>query len=871
MNIISYLESKKIDYKLTSGNQEATFPCPVCGEKGKFYVNTENGAFICFRGSCDTKGGWKDLVKLLGDSEGSINIDAQEEPRDIQDPEPIPSEIIEEYHQSLLNSYTSFEKYLTEKRGYTIETIKKFKLGWGNRCLLIPIYDEKGNCVNFIQKPDPTRPNPSKSMFSITGRGRMRLFNIQVLLGEVKPDEVIICEGMWDCMKLTQEGYIAVSSTTGAGSFKAEWLPLFEGVKKIYICQDNDTNSAGQKGSLKIAKMFQDQKIETYLVNLPNPKLGIEEKIDITDFFVKLGKSKEHFDLLLQTAQPLALAENEKKYRLADYLCEIAIGAGVKVFLNNEDPYIVLPNEPLVAYPLVGGKFRGWLKARYWDLKERGFNGEAFKEVVDTLSAKAYHNGTEIRLWNRVAMVENTIYYDMGDGRRVVKIDKEDWEVTTKAPVVFRRFSQQLPQIDPDREGNLAEVTKFVNLKNNKDRLLYLTYLVTGLNPTIPRALLTIYGDQGSAKSTALRITRCIIDPSNAGSNHPSRAGNLLSPPKDDTDLAGKSSHHYCLYFDNLSYCPDWMSDAFARLITGASFTKRKLYTDSDEVTFSEMPLVGISGITLVAEKPDLLDRLLILEMERISPDKRKTEKEFWKDFELALPKILGGLFTTLSKTLGLIDTLDLGNLPRMADYANFATAVAIALGSNKEDFLLAFNQNIERQNQSVVDSSPVAQTIILFMEDKNEEWEGSSSQLYSELSERAVTLKLSVGGRDGFPKDPKWLWRKIQVVRSNLADLGIQVHREVRKEASFIKIFRRSNDSGNDTTHTTDTLPVSKIDGNSVEEKIGVTTPPELTMATNVTEATFPTSDDDDSRNSFEIAKEVFGVDEPTQQDLQI
>ena len=41
-------------------------------------------------------------------------------------------------------------------------------------------------------------------------------------------------------------------------------------------------------------------------------KKGIEEKIDVTDFFTKLGKTKEHFDLLLQTAQPFTEEEKEE-------------------------------------------------------------------------------------------------------------------------------------------------------------------------------------------------------------------------------------------------------------------------------------------------------------------------------------------------------------------------------------------------------------------------------------------------------------------------------------------------------------------------------------------------------------------------------
>lgn len=843
MNILAYLDSKNISYRLASGDTEAVFPCPICGGD-KFYVNTETGAFICFRASCDTRGSWKDLVGLLGDTEGEINIEVPEKPREIQDPEPISPETVEEYHQSLLRGYISFEKYFTEKRGYTIETIKKFRLGWDNRCILIPIYNERGNCINFKHKPDPTRPNPSKGMFSITGRGRMRLFNAQVLLREQKPDEVIICEGEWDCIKLDQEGYTAASSTGGAGGFKPEWLPLFKGIKKIFICQDNDINGAGQNGARKIAKMFYDQGITPFIVNLPNPQAGMEENIDITDFFTKLGRTKEDFDLLIQTAQPFQPPEREEKFRLADYLCELAVGAGMKIFLDqNDDVLLVFPEEPLAAYPLNEGKFRGWLSSRCIETRGTGFSGDTYKEVKDTFYAKAHHQGKVLQLWNRVAMVDEIVYYDLGDGRRVVKIDKTGWEITHKTPVKFKRFTHQLKQEDPIK-GNLKEVLNFVNLKNERDRLLYLTYLVTGLNPIIPRALLTIYGDQGSAKSTASRVTRCVLDPSNAGTHHPSKAGNLLSPPKDESDLANKALRHYCLYFDNLSYCPDWMSDSFARLITGSSFSKRKLYTDMDEVTVNTMPLLAMNGISLIAEKPDLLDRLLILEMERIPEEVRKTEREFWENFNQALPRVLGGLFTTLSKTLAIAGELNLEHLPRMADYATFATAAAIALGSTQEEFLLAFNQNIKRQNQSAIDSSPVAQVILQFMDDKDE-WEGTSSDLHKKLMELALNSNLKVGGSNSFPKASNWLWHKIQIVRPNLDSFGIKAQHGESKASSTIKLTKSSKNGENTTTSSDTAISGSIVDGNiggnTRDEEVNIATNPKAEMATVATMAVNP------------------------------
>jgi len=826
MNILSYLDSKRLDYKLVSGNKEATFPCPKCGEKNKFYVNVDTGAFICFRGSCDTQGGLKDLVELLGDKTSEVDIKTSDKAHEIKDPEPIPQEVIDEYHRILLERYESFKKYFTEERGYSVETVKQFKLGWGSQRILIPIFDEKGNCVNYKQKPDPTRPNHSKGMFSIPGRGRMRLFNSVVLLEEKKPSEVIICEGEWDCMKLTQEGYVAVSSTGGAGTFKPEWIPLFEGVGKIYICQDIDENQAGQKGAKKIAKLFSDQQITTYIVNLPNPRKGLEEKVDVTDFFTRLIKTKEHFDLLLQTAQPFS--EEEKKdndKNLVDYLCELAIGAGIILFLDkNNEAYFILPDEPLVAYPLNGSKLRGWLSSLYMEAANKGFSGNIFKEVVDNLLARAIYEGNTLQLWNRTAIVDDVIYYDLGDGRRVVKIDKTGWEIVYRAPVRFVRFTHQFPQVEPI-EGNLSDVLQFINLKNEKDKLLYLTYIVTALNPGISRVLIAINGDQGSAKSTALRVTRSILDPSNAGTYHPSKTGNLLSPPKDEEDLAIKSSRHYCLFFDNLSYCPSWMSDAFARLITGASFSKRKLYENTDEIVINAMPLLGMDGITLVAEKPDLLDRLLILELERISEDERKTEKEFWIKFQEILPQILGGLFTVLSKTLEVAETLKLKQKPRMADYAVFATAAAIVLGSSEEEFFQAFTRNIQKQNQSAVNSSPVAQTILKFMDDKSS-WEGPVSSLYQLLKEFATQEGLIMGGPNGFPKSSNWLWKKIQIIRPNLNSLGIEVKHNESNVSSIINITKNSKFSENVTTASGKDNSNSMVEAVVTEETVATNSP---------------------------------------------
>lgn len=47
---------------------------------------------------------------------------------------------------------------------------------------------------------------------------------------------------------------------------------------------------------------------------------------------------------------------------------------------------------------------------------------------------------------------------------------------------------------------------------------------------------------------------------------------------------------------------------------------------------------MSLNGINIVATRPDLLDRSILLELERIPKTERKTEKEIEEEFEKDLP-----------------------------------------------------------------------------------------------------------------------------------------------------------------------------------------------------------------------------------------
>jgi DNA primase len=115
-----------------------------------------------------------------------------------------------------------------------------------------------------------------------------------------KPEQIVICEGEFDRLVLEGRGFSAVTSTGGAGVFRPEWAEAFREVPNVYLCFDND--AAGRSGAERVARLIPRARI----VRLP---AEVGEHGDVTDFFVRLGRSREDFLRLLEEAQPVPVQE----------------------------------------------------------------------------------------------------------------------------------------------------------------------------------------------------------------------------------------------------------------------------------------------------------------------------------------------------------------------------------------------------------------------------------------------------------------------------------------------------------------------------------------------------------------------------------
>ncbi len=235
----------------------------------------------------------------------------------------------------------------------------------------------------------------------------------------------------------------------------------------------------------------------------------------------------------------------------------------------------------------------------------------------------------------------------------------------------------------------------------------------------------------------------------------------------------------------NVSWITKAVSDSLAMMITGGGTISRKLYSDSEIVTTDLKSCIALNGINLAIREPDLLERSLIIETKRL--EAVKSEEQLKKDFELGKPRILGGLFSLVVATLQNLSDESSGTF-RMADYYRYASAAAVSLGLSRAQFEQMFQQNINRQNEAAIESSPLAQVIVDFMADRAIAVETRSSELYTQLTERAK----EIGVDKGMPRGANNLWKALNLLRIDLEAVGIDIERISRSDGSYIRMVNK-------------------------------------------------------------------------------
>jgi hypothetical protein len=449
----------------------------------------------------------------------------------------------------------------------------------------------------------------------------------------------------------------------------------------------------------------------------------------------------------------------------ADKLIAAVLEAGVELFHSPEgDGYASFPVcAHLETWSLRTRKFREWIILQYFQREGRAPGGQALQVALNTLIAKACYEGEERQVFIRTAAYNGSVYIDLANQSwQCVEITPSGWQVLNEPPVRFvrRRGMRALPV--PLRGGCLATLRQFVNVAGDADWVLSVSWLLAALRPSGPYPLLVLHGPQGSAKSTTARLLRDFVDPN---------AAPIRSEPKDPRDLMIAATNGWVIALDNLSYVPAWLSDALCRLATGGGFATRELYSDSEEVLFEAMRPVILTGIEELATRGDLLDRSIVLYLPSIPDGGRRAEQDFWREFETERPAILGALFDAFSTALRNLPTTKLDCLPRMADFALWATAAEEAI-AQKGAFWQAYHGNQQDANEIALEGSLVAGAVEQFMLTQ-----GGFQGTCSELLEVLTNLIGEEKRRErNWPKNAQALSGRLRRLSSNLRRAGIAV-----------------------------------------------------------------------------------------------
>ena len=495
--------------------------------------------------------------------------------------------------------------------------------------------------------------------------------------------------------------------------------------------------------------------------------------------------------------------EKEERCNQADRLIGYALEGVQQLFVDQHGaPHALIDGEPV---PLTSRCY-SWLRRLMWEKEGRSVSGEYLKMAAGTLAAHAEFSGESRELYARAAWRDGALYYELGPGK-VVRIGPGGWTFKANPPVLFRRYVNLKALPEPEAGGSLDVLDELVNLKSDRDRRLFKAYLVTLPLEHVGRPIFNASGAMGSGKTTIGRVAKRTWDPT--------------APETvrfDPRDFLQKAMHAYIVMLDNQNTIPEWAADTLCRLVTGEADSKRRLYTDDEDVIIELRRAAILNGINVPTERGDVLDRSLVVELERIPDRDRKTEEQLWELFAREHPGLLGALFDTLSKAIALKPSIKLSRRPRLADWGEHAASVYEVMGWGAETFLKDWDEVVRVQNQATLDGSPVAQAIIKFMEDK-EEYVGTSSELHSKLKVVAATLGVDVDRDKAWPKSARWLWRRIKEVLPLLVAAGMEAGRAEDRSGTKITLRKMPKSVATDATGDENPLGKAKTGGNTSQD----------------------------------------------------
>ncbi len=387
-------------------------------------------------------------------------------------------------------------------------------------------------------------------------------------------------------------------------------------------------------------------------------------------------------------------------------------------------PYAVCEDNPLVR-PLRGeDSFRRYLAS--WQYSETG-NVPSQGALADALLVlEGTADDTDpVEVYQRVApLAQGGVLIDLGRrDEQIVEVTAQGWCVRplqAQDPLVKRSPTLGVMAI-PMRGGTLEPLWSVLNVRE-ADRPLLIAWMVAAFLIGVAQPLLLLRGEQGTGKTTAAKMMMTLLDPG---------AGGLAAPPRNEQDWAVTAADRTVVGLDNLSTILPWQSDAFCRAVTGDQVVARQLYTNGGRFISRIQCALVITSIDPGAIKGDLAERLMPIELERITTG-RLREEDMLQEFQAALPMALGAILDLVVVALDLMPQIGAPaeGWPRMADFATVMAALDQVGGTNA---LTTYIQVVKDTQADVAAGDPLVDRVLWLLAGDTV-WRGSASELLMAL-----------------------------------------------------------------------------------------------------------------------------------------
>ena len=498
-----------------------------------------------------------------------------------------------------------------------------------------------------------------------------------------------------------------------------------------------------------------------------SPASAMEVITVATETLASLGF--ENLTTVLSSSIETMLRQGQQKPTQAQRLVELVIALGVELWNDGEgEAYLTAEVDGGPEnLPVRSRRASALLRRLYYEENGGVLRANVILDATALLEAQALFEGETYEVAVRVGKQGDSVYLDLAtDSGDVIRIDEHGWRVVSDPPIRFRRPHGILPLPTPIPGGVIEQLRPFLNLGGDADFLLVVGFIIGSLNPRGPYPVLVLRGEQGSAKSSAERILKSVVDPSIAP---------LRSLPRDERDLMISARNSWILAFDNLSGLSDRMSDALCRLSTGGGLATRELYTDLDEIIFDARRPLILNGIETVANREDLRDRAIILTLPPLGEGRYRSERELLEEFEGVHAKLLGVILDAVSTAIRGRRSFEIsGPLPRMVDFALWAAAGIEAMGVSGAAFLEAYTRSRDEAQEENVLDNPLSAAIHQFALDGG--WSGTATALLGALNLRVAEEQR--GGRD-WPSSASALGGKLTRIAPGLRRLGVEIERD--------------------------------------------------------------------------------------------